>query len=256
MSTIPIERKRFIGVLIGIFLIAGISGGFIGYFFPRIGEGGVFDVVIDGSFNAAEGWQYSDWQFIEYLLTDDDNSDTHNFFYIHLTPNSLYILVDFASDITDNTTDEFLAVWIDTDNSLSEFTSDIHWNTFAANPGHEMLCYIPEAEHINDTLHIGGSVYSATLNDTNSIVEFGFQSSINSPHLHRIFEIEIDRVALKGLNSTNFNIGFLGYGTVFIPIYIDFGFWGAPTLFASEFYDHSGWIRERTFFKCGYGVEL
>ena len=119
-----------------------------------------------------------------------------------------------------------------------------------------MLCYIPEAEHINDTLNLGGREYTATLNNTNSIVEYGFQSSINSPNLHRIFEIEIDRAALKGFNSTNFNVGFLGYGTVFIPIYTDFGFWGAPTLFASEFYDHSGWVRERTFFKCGYGVEM
>jgi hypothetical protein len=250
----PIERKNVIAFIIATFLVAGVSGGFIGYFLPRITEAGEFNVVIDGNFNSAEGWQYSDWQFIEYLLVDDDNLDTHNFFYVHLTSTSLYILVDFASDITANTTDEFLAVWIDTDNSLSEFVSDIHWNTFAANPGHEMLCYIPEAEHINDSLYIGGRVYSATLNHTNSIVKFGFQSSINSLNLHRIFEIEIDRAALKGLNSTNFNIGFLGYGTVFIPIYTDFGFWGAPTLFASEFYDHSMWVRERTFFKCGYGV--
>ena len=248
------ERKNLIVVLIGTFLIAGISGGFIGYYFPRIGDVGEFNVVIDGNFNSAEGWQYSNWQFIEYLLTDDDNADTHNFFYVHLTVDSLYILVDFASDITDNTTDEFLAVWIDTDNSLTEFTSDSHWNAFAADPGHEMLCYIPQAELINDTLHVFGNIYTATLNVSNSIVEYGFQTSINSPSLHRIFEIEIERDALKGLNSTNFNIGFLGYGTVYIPIYIDGGFWGAPTLFAADFYDNSGWIRERTFFKCGYGV--
>jgi hypothetical protein len=252
----PIERKSLIGIIIGIFFVAGVSGGFIGYYFPRIGEVGAFNVVIDGNFNAAEGWQYSDWQFIEYLLTDDDNLVTHNFFYVHLTTDSLYILVDFASDITDNTTDEFLAVWIDTDNSLSEFTGDIHWNAFATNPGHEMLCYIPEAEHINETLNLAGREFTATLNYTNSAVEYGFQTSINSLNSHRIFEIEIDRTALKGFNSTNFNVGFLGYGTVFIPIYIDYGFWGAPTLFASEFYDHSEWVRERTYFRCGYGVEM
>jgi len=182
----PLERKNFIGFIIGTFLVAGVSGGFIGYFFPRIAEGGAFNVVIDGNFNAAEGWQYSDWQFIEYLLTDDDNLDTHNFFYVHLTSTSLYILVDFASDITANTTDEFLAVWIDTDNSLSEFISEGHWNTFAADPGHEMLCYIPEAEHINDTLNLGGREYTATLNNTNSIVEYGFQLD---SQLYRKFEI-------------------------------------------------------------------
>jgi hypothetical protein len=251
----PIERKSLIVVIMVIFIVGGVSGGFIGYYFPRLGEGGTFNAVVDGTFNAGEGWQYSDWQFIEYLLTDDDNLVTHNFFYVHLTTDSLYILVDFASDITSDTTDEFLAVWIDTDNSLTEFTGDVHWNTFATDPGHEMLCYIPQAEHINTTLNLGGREYNATLNSTIASVQYGFQSSINSPNLHRIFEIEIERTALKGLNSTNFNVAFLGYGTVYIPIYIEYGFWGAPTLFASEFYDHSGWVRERTYFKCGYGVE-
>ena len=141
----PIERKNLIGFIIGTFLIAGVSGGFIGYFFPRIEQSpasGSFNVVIDGTFNANEGWQYSDWQFIEYLLTDVDNLDTHNFFYVHLTPTSLYILIDFISDITNDTTGEFIAVWIDTDNSLNEWIDDFDWNTSAGYPGHEMLCFI------------------------------------------------------------------------------------------------------------------
>ncbi|MFX1529101.1 MAG: hypothetical protein ACFFB4_16120 [Promethearchaeota archaeon] len=258
-----IRRKNFIGFIIGTFFVAGISGGFIGYIFPRIIEEGVFNVSIDGNFNAGEGWQYSDWQFIEYLLVDNEDLNTHNFFYIHLAPNSLYILIDFASDITNDTTDEFLSVWIDTDNSLSEFPTDESWNSQITNPGQELLCFIPEAGTINDTLYIADLVfpvndliYLTTLNESNSIVKFGFQSSINSPYLHRIFEIEIDRAALRGLNSTNFNFGFLGYGTVYIPIYTELGIWGAPTLFVSDFYDRSRWIREQTFFKCGYGVEM
>ena len=73
------KRKNFIGFIIGIFFLAGTFGGFIGYFFPRIIEEGVFNVTIDGKFNTVEGWQHSDWQFVEYLLVDDENLNTHNF---------------------------------------------------------------------------------------------------------------------------------------------------------------------------------
>jgi len=258
-----IQRKNFIGFIITTFFIAGISGGFTGYFFPKnnpeIVEEEKFNVLIDGNFSAVEGWQCSDWQFIEYLITDDDSLNTHNFFNIHLTNSSLYILIDFASDITNDTTDEFIAVWIDTDNSLTDFVSDDDWNSQITNPGHELLCFMPETGNFNKSFRIADYVfyeYLTTLNESNSIVKFGFQSSINSPHIHRIFEIEIDRVALEGLNSTNFNIGFLGYGTAYIPIYAELGFWGAPLLFISEYFSHNKWIREQTFFKCGYGVKM
>jgi len=264
MIIMLIQRKNFIGFVIGTFLIVGMSGGFIGYFFPRnnpiIVEEEIFNVVIDGNFSAVEGWQCSDWQFIQYLLTDNDNLNTHNFFYIHLTNSSLYILIDFVSDITNDTTDEFLTVWIDTDNSLTEFYLD-DWNSQIKNPGQELLYFIPEIGIINDTLRMKdiynkSHIFSTTLNESNSIVKFGFQPSINSQYFHRVFEIEIDRVALRELNSTNFNIGFLGYGTAYIPIYPKFNFWGAPTLFASDFYDRFFGIREETFFKCGYDVKM
>ncbi|MGB5912830.1 MAG: hypothetical protein WBH31_16690 [Promethearchaeia archaeon] len=260
------NRKGLIGIIIGMFLVGGLAGGFIGYFFPRgVPTAGSFNAVIDGYFNEDEGWQYSDWQYTEYLLTDDDNLDCFNFFYVHLTQSSLYILVDFVSDITNDTTDEYLAVWIDTDNSQTTFYGDIDWNSFVGAPGHELLCYVPQTNTINDTLRIDvwsiTNIYLTTLNESESTVKFGFQSSINGVQLHRIFEIEINRDSLSAFNATNFNLGFLGYGTVLIPLYFDTGFWGAPTLFSSDFYYCnyfylSGWIREAAFFKCGYGTGI
>jgi len=253
------DRKGLIGIIIVFFLVGGLAGGFIGYYFPTEEEGpttGSFNAIIDGYFDEGEGWQYSNWQFIEYILTDDDNLDSNNFFYVHLTQSSLYILVDFLSDITNDTTDEYLSVWIDTDNSLTEIFGYSEWNFYVTNKytGQEMLCYVPETQSYNDTLHtnIYGVKYAylTTLNESESTVKFGFQSSINSGELHRIFEIEISRDSLSAFNATNFNIGFLGYGTVLIPLYIDSGFWGAPTLFSSDFYYTYGWIREATFFKC------
>ncbi|MFX1411368.1 MAG: hypothetical protein ACFFA6_13540, partial [Promethearchaeota archaeon] len=92
------DRKGLIGIIIAMFLVGGLAGGFIGYYFPTEEEKptiGSFNAVIDGYFSEGEGWQYSDWQFTEYLLTDIDNLDCFNFFYVHLTTSSLYILVDF-----------------------------------------------------------------------------------------------------------------------------------------------------------------
>jgi uncharacterized membrane protein len=57
-----IERKALIGVVIAIFLIGGLTGGFVGYFIPREEpSAGSFNAVVDGVFNKGEGWQYSDW---------------------------------------------------------------------------------------------------------------------------------------------------------------------------------------------------
>ncbi|MCK4687601.1 MAG: hypothetical protein KAT66_05695 [Candidatus Lokiarchaeota archaeon] len=262
------DKKGLIGIVIAIFLVGGLAGGFIGYFIPREEEKpttGSFNAVIDGYFNEGEGWQYSDWQFTEYLLTDNDNLDCFNFFYVHLTPSSLYILVDFVSDITNDTIDEYLAVWIDTDNSQTIFYNDDGWNLDVGNPGHELLCFIPETKAINESLRIdvnlNPNIFLTTLNESEATVEFGFQSSMNAGQLHRIFEVEINRDSLSAFNATNFNIGFLGYGTVFIPLYFNSGFWGAPTLFSSDFYYSSfffseGYIKEAAFFKCGYGTGI
>ena len=124
-----LERKALIGVIIAIFVIGGLTGGFVGYFFPREEPSkGSFNALIDGVFNENEGWQYSNWQFTEYLLTDDDNLDCFSYFYVHLTESFLYILVDFVNDITNDTTDEYLAVFIDTDNSKTLFYYDDNWN--------------------------------------------------------------------------------------------------------------------------------
>ncbi|TFF69388.1 MAG: hypothetical protein EU516_00310 [Promethearchaeota archaeon] len=251
------EKKGLISLIIIIFLAAGVSGGFVGYFFPRL-DFGSFNVTVDGRFSEDEGWQYSSWIFTEYLITDENSLDAYNYYYIHLKDGNLYVLVDFVSDITDNSTGEWFSIWIDTDNSLTLFPTDGSWNfeISSSQPGEELLCYIPDTETINDSLYIGPNMYTTTLNDTEATIEHGFYPSIYGSIAHRIFEIKIDVIYLKGLNTTNFNIGFLGYGTLFIPIYITSQFWGAPTIFASDYYDNSGWIREETFFKCGTGTGI
>jgi len=245
-------NKKLIGTIILVFLAAGVGGGFIGYYFPEI-ELGSFNPTVDGNFQNSDGWQYADWQFAEYLLTDVNSSDAYNFFYIHLNEDYLYILVDLVSDITPDLGDEYLSVWIDTDNNLETFYPVFNtWNNDISDPGEEMLCYIPKTDSFNDTLNYGEN-FETTLNSTVATIEYGFQKTINSQISHRVFEIQILKSSLENLNITNFNIAFFGYGTLAAITTTDS--WGAPSSFAGDFY-LSNIIFEGSYYKCGYGENI
>jgi len=257
------SRKGIAGAVIATLLIAGGLGLGIGYFMPDInlfGDDGTFNPTIDGSFNSADGWQYAEWQFTEYILTDPDSADSFNYFYIHLTPDSLFILVDLVSDITNDTIDEWFSVWIDTNNSQTRFWSDTVWNDTQADSGAEMLCFIPESKTFNESLRVaryGGSTtdnFNATLNSSDVEIEYGFQKTIHSQQSHRIFEVKINRASLKDFNATNFNVGFMGYGTM-AHILPDTLYWGAPTFFSAE-YHRLGEIVEQSYFRCGTGENI
>lgn len=247
------SRKGLAGAVIATILIAGGLGWGIGYFMPKIDlfGGGTCNPTIDGSFDSGDGWEYADYQFIEYLTLDENSSNTNNYFYVHLTDDSLYIMVDFCGDITGETEDEWFSVWIDTDNSQSSFKDVVTWNDTTSNPdrGEELLCYIPETESlIESTVYKN---YNTTLNSSDVQIKHGFQKSINSEISHRVFEMKINRTSLTNLNSTNFNVGFLGYGTAYI-YYVDNGFWGAPSSFVDTIFvstDRNDIFEDR-FFRC------
>lgn len=237
-------NKKIIGSLIAIFLIAGVAGGFVGYNFPRL-DFGSFNPTIDGDFQNSDGWQYADWQFAEYLLTDVNSSDAYNYFYIHLSENYLYILIDLVSDITPELEDEWISIWFDTDNSRSYY-SDISWNEAINSPGEEMLYYIPKTDSFNQTLNYRGKQFNSTLNSSNVMLEYGFQKTPNSQKDHRIYEIRVDKNDLRNLNTTYFNIGFFGYGTLASISATDS--WGAPSDFSSLLY-YLGYLEEVCFFR-------
>lgn len=240
-------NKKLIGGFLAVFLVAGVAGGFAGYYFPRL-DFGSFNPTIDGNFSSSDGWRFSDYQFIEYLTLDENSTNTNNYFYIHLTSDYLYILIDFCGDITGDTTDEWLTVWIDTDNSNTNFINGNHWN-ISAGFGHQMLCFHTNGSDLQDTFVFGSDVFEATLNSTEVEIEYGFQNTINSQKDHRIFEIRIDVDAFSSISSNNFNIGFLGYGTAAIPFYADDGYWGAPSNFVERFFT-DGFILETRYFRC------
>jgi len=239
-------NKKLIGTIILVFLAAGVGGGFIGYYFPEI-EGGSFNPTIDGNFSNSDGWRFADYKFIEYLTLDPDSENTNNYFYVHLTTNYLYILIDFCGDISGDTTDEWLTVWIDTDNSLTGGLDDLAWNSTSSDAGEQMFCYFPESDTFTDTFkYFTVSEFNATLNSSKVEIAHGFQKTINFNTAHRIFEIRINKNTLDNIGVDNFNIAFLGYGTA---AYYNSDFWGAPSNFAEVFYMDSQ-INEDRYFRC------
>jgi len=246
-------NKKLIGGFIAIFLIAGVAGGFIGYYFPRL-DFGSFNPTIDGNFESSDGWRFANWQFTEYLLTDVNSSDAYNYYYIHLTENFLYILVDLVSDITNETDKEWISIWIDTDNNQENFYPAFNtWNDDISDSGEEMLFYIPKTDSFNKTLTYGGIDFNSTLNSSDVSIKYGFQKTINSQLAHRVFEVQILRTSLENFNITNFNIAFFGYGTLAAITSTDS--WGAPSSFATIFY-MDRIIYENSYYKCGYGEDI
>ncbi|MBD3187516.1 hypothetical protein GF325_11845 [Candidatus Bathyarchaeota archaeon] len=212
--------------------------------------------TIDGSWNNGENWNGANWVFIEYIITDPDHVAAHNYFYVHLDGNTLYILADLVSDITNDTGQgEWFSVWIDCDNSTNIYT-DAEWNTFADSEGADMLVFDYDLGVLNDTLEIEiwgappAETFIATLNDSVVSIASGFQSTRNGQQPHRIYEISIDTTHLYLFNQSAFNVGFLGYGTLASLVGGGFSeFWGAPTYFYYE-YQWFNYIYEFTYFKC------
>jgi hypothetical protein len=220
-----------------------------------------FSPTIDGQFTSGDGWALAEYQFTEYLITDDESLDAYNYFYVQLTENYLYACADLVSDITNEvgtslggdpwfpSGEEWFSMWIDTDNGGDYFTSPETWNATLSDGGEEMFCYIPQNDtflgYFYDAIH--AESYRATLNESNVDLEYGFQTTAFGSIAHRVYEVRINREALEAL-STNFSLAFLGYGTMFtVPTS---NYWGAPTYFVDEIY-YNGWIWESTYFSCG-----
>lgn len=245
------SRAKIAGAIIATFIIAGGLGWAIGYFMPEINLTEKFNPTINGEFKSSDGWEYADYQFIEYLTLDPNSNNTNNYFYVHLTNDSLYILVDFCGDVSGETEDEWLTVWIDT--SVTSSFTDSYWNSSISDGGEQMLCYIPETDTFNNTFWYsygipGTDKFATTLNATEAEISFGFQDTKNYQTPHRVFEIKIDVDAFESINSDSFSVAFMGYGTA--AYYYEMGYWGAPSNFA-EVYNLQQDIVEDRYFKCG-----
>ncbi len=106
-------------------------------------------VVLDGAINASE-WADADWNITFYLDVDNNpdwngkiNVDGNNTLYIGEDATNLYLGLDLCSDRSDNETDEWIGVWLNTANRVFDNYAD--WVDFFDN-GVETLIYDVDAD--------------------------------------------------------------------------------------------------------------
>jgi len=106
------------------------------------------NIVIDGVINETE-WSDGDWKDEFYLNIDDafnpPDSDGFNYLYLGEDLDNLYIGLDLCSDQTGDETDEWLGVWLNTNNRSFTNTSD--WESYF-NDGVEALIHDVEKDDV------------------------------------------------------------------------------------------------------------
>jgi hypothetical protein len=250
-----------VGIVIGFSVVGGIVA-------PKPITG--CNPTMDGVWNANEKWEEAEWTFIEYIIPDVEHLPANNYFYIHVDEDYLYICADLVSDITgDSDPAEWFSVWIDTDDSHYSF-SESNWNKNVdmMNGGSPVKSDDPEEADgammffyniTSDTFNESYSYYSyeldsqmdfeTNLNESNTVVEAGFQSTINGALPHRVFEVRIDITALYNFNPDAFGIAFKGYGTMLSHPVAKTQYWGAPTYFIWGMYEYDT-VFEDSYFQC------
>ena len=104
----------------------------------------VSEISLDGTISEAE-WINASQKIDFYLEVDNDNADAYNYLYLAEDYENLYVGLDLCSDITGNTDDEWLGLWLNTDNRT--FSSESQWEQ-TLDQGAESLLYSVE----NDTI--------------------------------------------------------------------------------------------------------
>jgi hypothetical protein len=121
--------------------------------------------------------------------------------------------------------------------------------------GSMMFCYNVSYDTFNESYSYFSSDlgsqqdFETNLNETNTVVEVGFQSTINGYLSHRVFEVRIDRDALYNFNPDAFGIAFKGYGTMSSHPVAKTQYWGAPTYFIWGMYEYDT-VFEGSYFQC------
>lgn len=184
------------------------------------------NIVIDGNINETE-WSDADWKVEFYLNIDEvfnpPDSDGYNYLYLGEDIYNLYIGLDLCSDQTGNVTEEWLGVWLNTNNR--SFNNITIWENYF-NDGVESLIHDVE---IDDVLPFFTDYFS-------SWTGRGFNS--DSEYTPILGNIEGDYTLLGTGIEPSFNITsvpYLGDHQIWIDFSIDVLDWfpNFDTLFAS-----------------------
>lgn len=171
------------------------------------------NVVIDGDINTGE-WDDADWIIPFYLDVDNTpdyngkiNVDGINFLYLGEDKSNLYIALDLCSDRSDNETDEWVGVWLNTADRV--FDNFFDWADFFDN-GVETLVYDVE----NDQIWSYFSPYVLwqwhnVNDDSEYVAQYGITEGTKENFTNSInpdFKITSENVSSKDLYWLNFSI--------------------------------------------------
>ena len=143
-------------------------------------------VTVDGTITEAE-WDGLDWKVPFYLDIDDagnpPDTDGYNYMYLGEDLTNLYIGLDLCSDKTGGTNDEWISVWLNTNNRT--FSNYLEWESYLDN-GVESLVYDVERDQEMEFLKnsIGG-VLSRVNDESEYIATYGTING-NTSHLFNL----------------------------------------------------------------------
>ncbi|MHA2035825.1 MAG: hypothetical protein ACW98X_05290 [Promethearchaeota archaeon] len=170
------------------------------------------NVVLDGAINASE-WADADWNITFYLDVDNDpdfngkiNVDGNNTLYIGEDATNLYLGLDLWSDRSDNITDEWVGVWLNTANRV--FDNYFDWVDYFDN-GVETIVHDVELDKPWDYYSDFQGIWWLNINDDSEyIAHYGTTEGdkSNFDNITPDFNITSEIVGPDNLYWLNFSI--------------------------------------------------
>ncbi len=100
-------------------------------------------ITLDGNLTAGE-WDEAEYAISWYMNADPENYDGYNYMYIAEDPDNLYIALDLVSDQTDDPKEEWLGLWLNTNEAINNetdwYNETAKWEA-TLNSGMESLLY-------------------------------------------------------------------------------------------------------------------
>ena len=194
-------------------------------------------ITIDGVINETI-WELADHKIEFWIDADPANFDAFNYMYLGEDATHLYIGLDLISDITGDSSGEWVGVWLITNNRT--FTNPTEWRSYINN-GTEALIYdVHQSQVMNFTTNAtvaDGHIGCQNLTVSTYELVWGFSASTNNASNHRMFEIKILKSDLELYDPNGYlGVYVAGYGTLSIN---NQPYWHYPYIIGNwSIYDH------------------
>ncbi|OLS21636.1 MAG: hypothetical protein ThorAB25_26680, partial [Candidatus Thorarchaeota archaeon AB_25] len=121
----------------------------------------VSSIVIDGELSTDE-WSNAVHKVQWFMDADPENSDGYNYMYLDEDPWNLYVALDLCSDQTNDSTGEWVGLWLNTNETdiyNHDFAIPVEWEA-ALNKGMESLLHDVDNENTIEFFDVDGIINS------------------------------------------------------------------------------------------------